>query len=297
MKVLVCGKNDASINITKSLQEAQLDVLQVFLESERNTLKPFENFASFASNNESRFHILRNKGKAGSEEFQELVQQETPDLVVCVQFSVILNKKLCDDFAGKIINIHFSPLPYYRGVAPISHAILNGEPTFGVTVMLVDSGIDTGPIIAQKIFDIRDLNNFEVYRLCTKFAEILFKESLPKIAKLISEGNNLLSLTRPQEHKVARYFSKRKFDYNDNILDGDGTAYDMILKYLAFTFPPLNYARIDINGNLKAVSRIEALYDVGPCIEKFGSIKKLNQKWVLATRDFYVAVELLIDEK
>jgi methionyl-tRNA formyltransferase len=48
------------------------------------------------------------------------------------------------------INLHASMLPRYRGAAPIAHAILRGETTTGVTTLLMDEGIDTGPILLQK---------------------------------------------------------------------------------------------------------------------------------------------------
>ena len=51
------------------------------------------------------------------------------------------------------INLHGSLLPLWRGAAPIPHAILAGDPAFGVTTMQIDSGLDTGPILLQEEID------------------------------------------------------------------------------------------------------------------------------------------------
>ena len=47
------------------------------------------------------------------------------------------------------LNVHASLLPAYRGASPINAAILEGEPETGVTIMLMDVGLDTGPVLAQ----------------------------------------------------------------------------------------------------------------------------------------------------
>jgi methionyl-tRNA formyltransferase len=47
------------------------------------------------------------------------------------------------------VNLHFSLLPRWRGASPVQHALLHGDPVTGVTVMLMDQGLDTGPVLAQ----------------------------------------------------------------------------------------------------------------------------------------------------
>jgi methionyl-tRNA formyltransferase len=73
-----------------------------------------------------------------------------PDLLVTYGFNWILPEAVLAIPRLGGINIHSSLLPKYRGPAPVLWAIRNGDPTIGVTVHRMDSGVDTGPILAQR---------------------------------------------------------------------------------------------------------------------------------------------------
>ena len=70
-----------------------------------------------------------------------------PDAVVVAAFGQILPRSVLEIPAFGCINIHPSLLPKYRGVAPVPAAILNGDEYTGVSIMLMDKGIDTGPVL------------------------------------------------------------------------------------------------------------------------------------------------------
>lgn len=72
------------------------------------------------------------------------------DLGVVVYYGAKIPAAVIAHFPHGIINIHPSLLPRWRGPSPIKSALLAGETVTGVTVMLIDSGLDTGPILAQK---------------------------------------------------------------------------------------------------------------------------------------------------
>ena len=72
-----------------------------------------------------------------------------PESIVVAAFGQLLPGPVLDLPLHGSINVHASLLPRYRGAAPISAAILEGEPVTGVTIMLMDVGLDTGPILAQ----------------------------------------------------------------------------------------------------------------------------------------------------
>jgi methionyl-tRNA formyltransferase len=73
-----------------------------------------------------------------------------PDLLVVVAFGQILPKAVLDMAPHGAINLHPSLLPAHRGPAPINWAILNGDDQTGVTTMLLDEGVDTGPILLSQ---------------------------------------------------------------------------------------------------------------------------------------------------
>jgi len=73
-----------------------------------------------------------------------------PDVIVVAAFGQILPQSVLDITRYGCINIHPSLLPKFRGASPVAAAILAGDEVTGVTIMLMDSGLDTGPILAQK---------------------------------------------------------------------------------------------------------------------------------------------------
>jgi len=73
-----------------------------------------------------------------------------PDVIIVAAFGQILPRTVLDIPRYGCLNIHPSLLPRYRGASPVVAAILAGDEVTGVTVMLLDSGLDTGPILAQE---------------------------------------------------------------------------------------------------------------------------------------------------
>ena len=78
------------------------------------------------------------------------------DLYIVAAFGQILPQAVLDLPRYGTLNIHASLLPKYRGVSPISEAILQGDTETGVTIMLIDAGVDTGPILLQRAIPIAE---------------------------------------------------------------------------------------------------------------------------------------------
>jgi methionyl-tRNA formyltransferase len=71
-----------------------------------------------------------------------------------IDFGIIIGQDVIDYFPLGIVNSHFSLLPRWRGADPISYAILNGDDKTGVSLMLIDAGMDTGELITYKTLKI-----------------------------------------------------------------------------------------------------------------------------------------------
>ncbi len=80
----------------------------------------------------------------------ELVRELAPECIVVVAYGQIIPKSILDIPPKGIINVHASLLPRYRGAAPIQWAIARGEAETGVSTMLMDEGLDTGPVLLQE---------------------------------------------------------------------------------------------------------------------------------------------------
>lgn len=87
--------------------------------------------------------------KVKDPQFIEVLNELQPEVIVVVAYGQILPRQILDLPPWGCINIHASLLPKYRGAAPIHWAIINGEKETGVTTMLMDTGLDTGPMLLK----------------------------------------------------------------------------------------------------------------------------------------------------
>ncbi|HEY4414318.1 MAG TPA: methionyl-tRNA formyltransferase [Verrucomicrobiae bacterium] len=86
--------------------------------------------------------------KAREDTFIAQLRDLKPDLIVVIAYGQILPPAILDLPPFGCLNVHTSLLPKYRGAAPIQWAIADGEPETGVTIMKMDAGLDTGPILS-----------------------------------------------------------------------------------------------------------------------------------------------------
>jgi methionyl-tRNA formyltransferase len=108
------------------------------------------------------------------------LHQWAPDLIVVAAFGQILRPEVLDLPKYGCINVHASLLPRWRGAAPIQAAILAGDTWTGVTIMRMDPGVDTGPILSQQGIPIfhDDTASLLSQRLAVLGADLLV-ETLP----------------------------------------------------------------------------------------------------------------------
>jgi len=105
------------------------------------------------------------------------------DAAVIVAYGLILPKPILETPKFGCLNMHPSLLPRWRGAAPIQRAVLEGDATTGITIMLVDEGLDSGPILLQKEIQIH--NNDTAGSLEGRLSELgaeLMKNALEGLA-------------------------------------------------------------------------------------------------------------------
>jgi methionyl-tRNA formyltransferase len=89
---------------------------------------------------------------------QEFLGKEVaPDLIVVASYGLIIPKGVLEIPGLGCVNLHPSLLPRWRGASPIQHTLLHGDVRTGVTLMMMDAGVDTGPIIAQDFYSMESL--------------------------------------------------------------------------------------------------------------------------------------------
>ncbi len=84
----------------------------------------------------------------------EMLRELRPDVMIVVAYGLLLPQRVLDIPTHGCLNIHGSLLPRWRGAAPIHRAVLAGDSQTGVTIMQMEAGLDTGPMIAKKVIPI-----------------------------------------------------------------------------------------------------------------------------------------------
>ena len=93
--------------------------------------------------------------------FIEVLEALNPDMIAVVAYGKILPKYVLDFPLHGCVNVHGSLLPEYRGAAPMQRAIIDGKPMTGVTIQLMDVGLDTGDMLVKREYIIREDDDFE----------------------------------------------------------------------------------------------------------------------------------------
>jgi len=117
-------------------------------------------------------------------EFLQQLKDCNPDVIVVVAYGKILPETILSLPPSGCVNVHYSLLPAYRGAAPVNWALVNGEKETGVTLMKMDKGLDTGPIIAASTVPISLSDDApRLFEKLTATAIDILKEKLPLYLK------------------------------------------------------------------------------------------------------------------
>ncbi|HET9130148.1 MAG TPA: methionyl-tRNA formyltransferase, partial [Terriglobia bacterium] len=92
--------------------------------------------------------------KIRTPEFLQALSAWQPDLIAVAAYGRILHTPILRLPPMGCVNVHGSLLPKYRGAAPVQWAVINGETETGITTMLMDEGMDTGPMLLQEKLEI-----------------------------------------------------------------------------------------------------------------------------------------------
>ena len=178
-----------------------------------------------------------------------------PDLIIVAAYGLILPRGVLAIPARGCVNTHASLLPRHRGAAPIMAAILAGDAETGITLMQMDEGLDTGPILAQRALTISndDTTGTLTPKLATLSAELMI-ETLPRI--LAGE-----IASQPQDHTRATMFTQIRKE--DGLIDWSRPANEIARRVRAFdpwpsAFTFWNGAQLKILSAAPAPERVPA---------------------------------------
>ena len=167
--------------------------------------------------------------------FAELAALE-PDLIVVVAYGLLLPKKVLALPQYGCINVHASLLPRWRGAAPIARAILAGDSETGVTLMQMEAGLDTGPMIVRRAVPIDGDTTAGV--LHDALADLGARELADLLGRL-PEGVS----AEPQDDAQACY--ARRLEKGEAAIDWRLRADEIARAVRAFVPWPVAHARLD----------------------------------------------------
>jgi methionyl-tRNA formyltransferase len=149
-----------------------------------------------------------------------------PDIIIVAAYGKILPESVLSLPALGCVNVHVSLLPRWRGASPIQNALVAGDTETGVTIMLMDAGMDTGPILAQESFPIQ----------ADDTADDLF-------SRMATDGSRLLNVTlprwighdiRPMRQDDSKATLCKRIDREDGRIHWNDTAENIHNRYRGF---------------------------------------------------------------
>jgi methionyl-tRNA formyltransferase len=188
-------------------------------------------------------------------EAMEQLRAWNPDLIVVAAFGQILRKDVLEVPRFGCINVHASLLPRWRGAAPINAAILHGDEETGVTIMKMDVGLDTGPMLSQRSIRLsRDDTAGSVFEKLSQLGADLLIETLPDYL-----SGKLTPTPQPEEGMTYAPMIKKE----EGQLDFTHDVHDLERRVRAFN--PWPGAFMDFHGMLLKIHR--AHVEVGDASE------------------------------
>jgi len=159
-------------------------------------------------------------------ESPERVRSAAPEALVVAAYGLILPQSLLDIPRYGAINIHASLLPRWRGAAPIQRALLAGDAQTGISIMQMDAGLDTGPVLAQRAMPIGD--DDDAATLHDKLAALGGEMILAALEDIAAGRARAVE----QPHAGATY--ARKIDKRESVIDWKAGAIEVERAVRAF---------------------------------------------------------------
>lgn len=254
LKIVFAGTPDFSVPSLRALLATEHEVVAVYTQPDRPagrgrklTASPVKQLAL-----EHNIQVRQPKSLKGEEELAELEALQA-DLMVVVAYGLLLPKRVLEAPRLGCVNVHASLLPRWRGAAPIQRAILEGDRETGITIMQMDVGLDTGPMLLPRACPISDQDTGGSLhdRLAELGAEALMA-TMPSIADESLEP-------QIQDDSLATYAGK--LEKQEARMDWAQSA--ELLDRQVRAFNPWPVAQTSLNGEVLRIWEAEPLAGEG----------------------------------
>ena len=253
MRVVYAGTPAFAVPALDALVSARYDVALVLTQPDRPagrgmklTPSPVARCAAHHGLRVSKPQSLRTAEAAAA------LREVAPDLMVVAAYGLILPQAVLDIPALGCLNIHASLLPRWRGAAPIHRAILAGDCETGISIMRMEAGLDTGPVLLQRLVPIAP---DETTGSLTGKLAVLGAETITSALESLSDLRE-----RPQDPAGVTYAAK--ISKSEATMDWARPAEDLERQVRAFN--PAPGAEATVQGVLLKVWQATALPDRYP---------------------------------
>ena len=213
MKIVFMGTPHLSIPVLERIVDDGHEILAVYTQPDRTSgrgrrkaISPLKEYS--VSKN---YLVLQPENFRGNSSEINTLKKFDADIAVVAAYGILLPPEVLSAFRHGCINLHPSLLPKYRGASPVSSTILAGDKYTGVTIIQLDSGMDSGPILSQEKIKLQG------DEFCDKLTMDLFMLGSKLVSKTISEfatGN--IEIVQ-QDHDKATF--TEKLSRNDGLID------------------------------------------------------------------------------
>jgi methionyl-tRNA formyltransferase len=270
MKLVFCGTPSFAVPTLEALIAAGHEIALVVSQPDRPvgrtqqlTAPPVKQAALAAGLPVTQPEKIRNNA-----EFRAQLESISPEAIVVVAYGRIIPPWMLALPRFGCINLHGSLLPKYRGAAPIQWAVANGDAVTGNTTMLLEEGLDTGPVLLQQTLEIGpDQTSVDLFELLARSGAPLVVETLAGLADGTIQP-------QPQNHDGATFAPL--LDREDGRMDFAGrAAHELYNRWRGFQPWPGAFTTLD--GKKLIVHRLAvAESQIGP-VEP-GQIRIENQR-------------------
>jgi len=238
MNLVFAGTPEFAVPSLQALLDAGHRVLAVYTQPDRPagrgrklSMSPVKEFAL------ARGLTVRQPATLKTEAEADELRALAPDAMIVIAYGLLLPKPILAIPKHGCLNVHASLLPRWRGAAPIQRAIEAGDPVTGVTVMQMEEGLDTGPMLAHAQTKITTSDTAaSLHDRLSRLGAVLLVETLARV-----EHDAIH--TTPQDNSLASYAAKLRKD--EARLDWNQDAAALARRVRAFNPWPVAHTTLD----------------------------------------------------
>ena len=275
LKIIFMGTPEFAVPALKELLKEKLNIIHVYTQPPKKSnrglkIEKTPVHLEAEKNNLKVHHPISLK----NEEEYDFLKKINPDLAIVVAYGQLIPENFLNLSKKGFINIHASLLPYWRGAAPIQRSIMNGDKFTGISIMKIEKGLDSGPVmLTEKI----EINNQLNYGLLSNQLSILGSKLIIRAIDLI---DNDKAEFLEQDHSKATH--AKKITSEDEEINWNNNADKIVQQINALNPTPGAWFKFK-NERIK-IWKAEVIDQKG----RIGTT--LNDNLLIACKDFAVQV-------